>query len=110
MTEKYQISVMPRAERDIEAIFSWLLDRSPTGARNWLAALDDALERMSLDPLSFGLAPEAQTVARELRQCLFRTRKGRTYRAIYLFEREVVIVLRIRGPGQPSLESDEVDK
>ena len=57
---------------------------------------------------AFGEAIEAKDLERPLKQCSFRTRNGRVYRAIYLIEEERVFVLRVRGPGQANLQQDEI--
>ena len=88
MTKKFPVSIMPRAERDIDSIFSWLLERSPNGARAWLNAFEQALDRMSLSPNSLAMAAEAHSIRPDLKQCLFKTPKGRTYRTIFIFENE----------------------
>jgi plasmid stabilization system protein ParE len=108
-TKRFPVLIMPRAERDIDSIFSWLLERSANGARNWLNALDGALDRMSSSPNSLAMAAEASSVSPDLKQCLFKTRQGRTYRAVFIVEDDTVVVLRVRGPGQPPLQPDELD-
>lgn len=109
MIERYPVQIMPRAKRDIDSIFSWLLERSPAGASNWLAALDSTIQRMATDPESFATALEAKVLGSNLKQCLFKTPKGRNYRAVFLFENDAVFILRVRGPGQPPLQDDELD-
>ena len=74
------------AERDINAIVAWLTRRSPIGARNWLVALERALDNMGTQPEAMGLALESSCVKSDLKQCLFKTLKGRTYRAVFLME------------------------
>jgi hypothetical protein len=46
------------------------------------------------------LAPESQDVEFEVRQALFKTRRGCVYRALFFIERSTVYILRVRGPGQ----------
>jgi len=99
---------MPRAERDINAIVAWLTRRSPIGARNWLVALERALDSMGTQPEAMGLALESSCVKSDLKQCLFKTAKGRTYRAVFLMENNAIVVLRVRGQGQPPLADDEL--
>jgi hypothetical protein len=43
-----------------------------------------------------------------LRQATFRTRHGRTYRAVFTIVGDQVRILRVRGPGRPPLEADEL--
>jgi plasmid stabilization system protein ParE len=99
---------MPRAERDIDSIFAWLGERSPAGASNRLAALDAIFQRIATEPNSFATALEAKALGSNLKQGLFKTPKGRSYRAVFLFENEMVFILRVRGPGQPPLQDDEL--
>ncbi len=42
-----------------------------------------------------------------IKQVFFRTRRGRSYRAIFLIVGDEVRILRVRGPGQDSIDSDE---
>lgn len=109
MPQGHPVIIMPRAERDIDSIFSWLAERSPLGTRKRLQAIDQALERMATETDSFSAALEAEALNEKLKQCLFKTSKGRTYRAVFLIEKQTVFILRVRGPGQPPLMSDEVD-
>jgi hypothetical protein len=39
---------------------------------------------------------------------LFKTRRGRYYRLVYVIAEDEVHVLRVRGPGQPDLLPDEI--
>jgi len=73
-----------------------------------LNALEQVFERMAENPDSFGLAPEGELLVEDIRQCLFKTPKGRSYRVLYLIESDKVVVLRVRGPGQPPLSADEL--
>ncbi|MGE3641967.1 MAG: hypothetical protein AB7G28_25720, partial [Pirellulales bacterium] len=85
---------------DKRSIFTWLHQRSPSGAAAWLDAYDALLERLSRDAESFGEALERQDCELPIRQALFKTRRGRVYRVIYFIEHSDVFVLRVRGPGQ----------
>lgn len=105
-----RVTTLPRAERDAQSIFDWISERTPEGARRWWDALEEATRRVAANPEGFGLAPENDLVACELRQFLFKTRKGRTYRGVFTIVGTEVRILRVRGPGQPPLEPDEVGR
>lgn len=60
------------------------------------------------DPLLPPLAPEAEDIGEEIRQTFFRTRAGRTYRALFLIVGDEVRVLRIRGAGQAPVTSEDL--
>lgn len=108
MAGRYRLKILPRAQEDVAVIYSWLHARSPLGAARWIQAFEVATSRIAESPLEFALAPEAVILNQSVRQVLFKTPKGRTYRAAFLIADDVISVLRVRGPGQPPLASDEI--
>ncbi len=44
------------------------------------------------------------------RPFFFKTPHGRTYRGVFTIVDDEIRVLRVRGPGQPSLEPDELGR
>jgi len=57
---------------------------------------------------SFGLAYENDACEFDVRQALFKTRRGRVYRVLFFIEGEDVYILRVRGAGQAPVEPDEL--
>jgi plasmid stabilization system protein ParE len=96
----YTVRIMPRAVADRRDIFDYISRRSVQGADAWELAYEAVLDRLEMNPLQFGLAPEDGQFNFELRQCLFRTRRGNTYRGVFRIDEETVTILRLRGPGQ----------
>ena len=76
----FRVAVSEPAERDADVIYAWLHRRSPQGAVRWWKALLTALERLKEHARDLALA-EADHFDEPLRQILFRTGRGRTYRA-----------------------------
>lgn len=103
-----RVNILPRAARDVQSIYAWLCERSPDGALRWWDAFEHAVERVAANPQGPGLAPEDELFSWELRQFLFKTRRGRTYRGVFTIVGDGIRILRVRGPGQPPLEADEV--
>ncbi len=99
---------LPKARRDKHSIFGWLNERSPAGAMAWLEAYDSLLERLKQDAASFGLAAESEDCEFEIRQGLFKTRRGRVYRAMFFIEGQDVYILRVRGPGQAPVNPEDI--
>jgi len=106
----YIVRVLPRAKDDLEAIFHYIEERSPLGAIRWEEALESGFSKLNYDPLVYGLAPENKHFDFELRQLLFKTPRGRNYRIVFRVEEMRVFVLRICGPGQAPLNSDDMPK
>jgi len=98
-----------RAERDVRTIQAWLVERSHRGALRWLDALQAALDQLSGDAASNPAAPEADDLGLDLRQRLFKTRRGHVYRLVFLIRDQSVDVLAVRGAGQDFLSADELE-
>jgi plasmid stabilization system protein ParE len=106
----YKVRAVRRAERDVDAIQNWMANvrKSPKGAAAWLAAFEKASTALAHWPESYGLAPEDECDERELRQFLFKTRRGKMYRGIFTIQGDEIVILRVRSPGQRPLEPDEI--
>jgi toxin ParE1/3/4 len=99
---------LPKAKDDKRSIFCWLDERSPAGAAAWLDAYDSLIERIKQDAASFGQTAECQDCDLDVRQALFKTRRGRVYRALFFVEGNEVFILRVRGPGQAPVMPDDI--
>lgn len=106
----HEVVVLPSADRDFQAVYDWLRERSKPGADRWANAFLDALSRLEDHPEGYGLAPEDRDHPETIRQFLFKTRRGRTYRALFTVSGDRVYVLHIRGPGQQAMPPAEVEK
>ncbi len=104
----YVVAILPRAEGDFRNIFDHIEARSPSGANRWREAFERMLVRLQSHPLACGHARENDDVDVELRQSLFSTRSGLTYRVVFFVDGETVYVARIRGPGQRPLDKSEI--
>jgi plasmid stabilization system protein ParE len=106
----YRVIVLARADRDVRSIFAWLWSHSPKGAERWLAAFESAKEKLTEDPARLALIPENVRSSHELRHVLFKTRRGRVYRAIFTIDGEEVRVLRVRRPAQRPIRGRDLPK
>jgi len=104
----FTVRELPKAKQDKRSIFGWLDERSPAGAAAWLDAYDSLIERLEQHAPSFGLAPESKDCDFDVRQSLFKTRRGRVYRALFFIEGQEVYILRIRGPGQAPVTPEDI--
>jgi hypothetical protein len=103
---KFTVYELPRARDDKRHILRWLYDRSPLGAAAWLNAYDSMVERLTIAADTLPLAPENDAVDLEVRQILFKTKRGRIYRAVFHLVGNDAYVLRVRGPGQAPITPD----
>lgn len=101
----YEPFLLPRADADVESIIRFLAERSPQGAITWRERWEQVLDQLRTAPLECGLAPESADYDVDVRQLLFKTRRGRTYRALFTVVGRGVFILYVRAPGQNLLRS-----
>lgn len=77
-----QLVILPREEGDLEAIFSYIVERSAEGAFRWLEAFKSASAKSVDFPESYALAPEHRDDDRKIRYFFFRTKRGHIYRGL----------------------------
>jgi plasmid stabilization system protein ParE len=104
----FHVVFLGRAKREVHATMDWLKERSATGAAHWLQALEGATQRLEQNPLACGLADEDELAQMEIRQILFKTRRGKPFRALFQVVGNEVRILHVRGPGQAPLTSGDV--
>ena len=104
----YRIILQPSAESDVDQIVGYLAERSPQGAAAWCKAWNKLLAELRERAGGFGLAPESSQYEEEIRHALFKTRRGRTYRALFVIVYDTVHVIHVRGPGQNFVSPDEL--
>ncbi len=104
----FNVYELRRARGDIASIARWLAERSPLGARAWLDSYDDMVNRLKRQASSYALAHEHENFDLDVRQVLFKTKRGRVYRALFLIEGQDVYILRVRGPGQAPVQPDDL--
>lgn len=105
----FQVALSRRAKIDLQEIVSWIKSRSPKGAATWVNALEKNLVQLSISPDSNPRAVEADDFEIDLRQRLFKTRSGNTYRLLFIIRDTEVYVLAIRGAGQDLARPGELD-
>jgi len=79
------VRVLRRAQADVDHVYLWLQKRSPAGAVAWYAVLLHTLHELGEGRVAHSVAPESARLGIELRQVLFKTRRGRMYRLLLVF-------------------------
>jgi plasmid stabilization system protein ParE len=106
----YRVVVQGRVQRDVDSIIAWLTKRSPVGADRWAAAFESAKSLLAEDPVRYPLIDEKVRVRYVLRDTLFKTPKGKNYRAIFTIVGDEVRILRIRRPAQRPIRGRDLPK
>jgi len=104
----FHVHELRRAQADVRSVAHWPNERSPQGAQAWLRAYDEMISRLEQQPESCGPAMESKDCDLDVRQVLFKTRRGRVYRALFLIDNQNVYILRVRGPGQAPVKPEEL--
>jgi plasmid stabilization system protein ParE len=102
------LRIIELARNDVDEIFGWLARRSVRGAVAWYLAFRRAVEGIAASPDLLEEAPESGLLGRPLRETLFKTRRGRSYRIVVELSSAGIVILRVRGPGQPRLRRREL--
>lgn len=104
----YRLRILHQARREAIDIFEWLSQHSHAGAVRWWNAFESSAQTVSTRPLSYAIAPENEFVDYEVRHFVFKTRRGRLYRALFTIVEDEVRVLHVRGPGQDVLSAKDL--
>jgi plasmid stabilization system protein ParE len=104
----FRLKILARARADFEGVVAWIAERSPEGAERLTARFEEALATLEENPKIAPVAPESENLGEEVRHVMFRTKAGRTFRAIFLIVGSEVRILRVRGAGQPPLTTMDV--
>lgn len=104
----YQLRITEPAEADIDAVFHYLLLRSPESALRFRDQIDEAIDSLIEMPLMYPVAPELISGRVEVRQMLVRFGRA-TYRILFAVREPAadmygrVIILRVRHGSQRGL-------
>lgn len=104
---KRRVKLLRPAQQDYRTVLEYLLARSHAGATAWAKAFDRVLVRLEDDAEGFPVAPENSFTQFDVRQALFKTKRGLVYRTLFTIEKDQVLILHVRGPGQDLLQADE---
>lgn len=104
---KYQVTVLPEADENVDRIYLSIAKRSPEGARRWYLRFLDVITSLTENPQPHGFAPENAFVEPEIRQVVFKTKHGLPYRALFRIVETDVQILHVRGPGQDLLSRED---
>lgn len=104
----FRVQILKKAERDFRQILSHIAGRSKSGAAAWAKAFRNAMTRLENEADHLPLAVENDHVDFEVREVLFKTRRGLVYRALFTIRSDDVYVLHVRGPGQDFLTPEQL--
>jgi plasmid stabilization system protein ParE len=104
----YRVIATARARHDVDVCFNYIASKNPAGAVSWIDAYEQALQSLQRDPHR-GLAPESESFTEPIREKIFKTRQGRSYRILFVVRDDTVFVIHVRGPGQELMTHEEME-
>ncbi len=105
---KYRVELSFKAERDLDYILNWLQQRSPQGASTWYRRWKKLLVELSKQPTNYHFAPENDEHEDDVRNVVFKTRRGLPYRALFIIRNDVVFITNLRGPSQDLVKPEDI--
>src|SRR4051812_27771082 len=102
---KFNVITLRAAERDFNGMLEYIAARSKAGTEAWARAFDRALIALEESADRCPLAPENDFVEFEVREALFKTRRGLIYRILFTIRVNTVVILHVRGPGQDLIDT-----
>lgn len=107
----FRVKVFRTAVREVDEILDWFIrqQKAPTGAEAWYRAYNVALAKLREFADQQSLAPEDEFADFEVRQVLFKTRRGkRFYRLVFTIVDDQVRVMHVRAPGQDLIPPEKL--
>ncbi len=95
----YGVKLTPRAQRDVEEIYRWIILRAPHQESAWYNSLMEAIKSLADHPQRCPISPEGLELRKQVRQLLY----GRQpYRILFWIDGKEVQILHIRrGARKP---------
>ena len=100
--KRYQVIILPAAERDIGEAYEWLEERDADAAIRWYNQLLDVIFSLDIFPGRAPLAPENKFLKTEIRE-IFHGRRRHKYRILFTVSENEVHVLHVRHGARLAL-------
>ena len=99
---RFEVIVLPSAERDIGEVYEWLAEHDEVAAARWYNRLMELILGLDTFPERAPLAPESKSFNREIRE-IFHGRRQYKYRILFTVTENKVHVLHVRHGARLAL-------
>ena len=89
----FRVKLTPRAQKDVEEIYRWVILRAPHQGAAWYNGLMDAIRSLADHPQRCLISPEGVELRESVRQLLY---GRRPYRILFWIKGKEVHILHIR--------------
>ena len=104
--KRFEVIILPSAERNIDEAYLWLAEHDPDAAIRWYDRLREVIFSLAVLPERCPLAPESKNINAEIRE-IFHGRRRHKYRILFTVTQNTVHVLHVRHGARLALS--EVD-
>lgn len=104
--KRFQVIILPSAERDIGEAYEWLADQDEEAAIRWYNRLLEGIFSLDIFPERCPFAPERKFFNREIRET-FHGRRQHKYRILFTVTENAVHVLHVRHGARLALGESE---
>lgn len=96
----YRVKLTPRAQRDAEELYRWVILRAPDQGAAWYGGLMAAIKSLTAHPQRCPISSEGLELREQVRQLLY---GRRPYRILFWIKGKEVQVLHVRrGARRPA--------
>ena len=99
---RFEVIILPAAERDIDEAYSWLAEQDADAATRWYNRLMEVIFSLDIFPERAPLAPENKFLKTEIRE-IFHGRRQNKYRILFTVTENEVHVLHVRHGARLAL-------
>ncbi|HXR04149.1 MAG TPA: type II toxin-antitoxin system RelE/ParE family toxin [Verrucomicrobiae bacterium] len=104
--KRYQVIILPSAERDIGEAYEWLAEQDTESANRWYNRLLEVILLLDTFPERCALAPESEFFNVDIRE-IFHGRRRHKYRILFTVSGNEVHVLHVRHGARLALGKTE---
>ena len=92
---EFRVDVTPRAQRDLDRIYGWVVSSAPIAGQRWFERFENSILSLSNFPKRYPAEPKLSSQRQTIRKLVFGTTRHK-YRVYFTIRGEVVTVLHIR--------------
>jgi plasmid stabilization system protein ParE len=100
--KRYQVIILPSAERDIDEAYAWIAEQDAEAAVRWYNRLREVIFSLDAFPERAPLAREGKSFNRVIRE-VFHGRRHHKYRILFTVAEGEVHVLHVRHGARLAL-------
>jgi plasmid stabilization system protein ParE len=103
---RFEVIILPAAERDIEDAYSWISEQDADAAVRWYNRMMEVIFSLDTFPERCPLAPENKFFRTEIRE-VFHGRRQNKYRILFTVSKSEVRILHVRHGSRRTLGETE---